>query len=128
MATAPNMIRPTQRRGGRWVSTNAASSAPMPGEARSRPRPQGPAWNTSRANAQHLKDVYADIRSSLDEEDQTLLVLRVDRELAWRDIAIVLLGEEAPADDVTRKAASLRKQFERVKVQLRELAATRIRD
>ena len=85
-------------------------------------------WNTTRANSQRVQDVYAEIRSALDDEDQTLLVLRVDRDLAWRDIAIVLLGETAASEDVTRKAATLRKQFERVKVRLRELAAERLRD
>jgi len=85
-------------------------------------------WTTTRANQQRMQDVYAEIRSSLDDEDQTLLVLRVDRNLAWRDIAIVLLGEDAPDDDVTRKAATLRKQFERVKDRLRELAAQKLRD
>jgi hypothetical protein len=54
-----------------------------------------------------------EIRRQLDEDDQTLLVLRVDRDLAWRDIAIVFLGEAADADAITRKAAMLRKQFER---------------
>ena len=43
-------------------------------------------------------------------------------------IAIVMLGESADPDAVTRKAASLRKQFERVKQQLRGLAAKRMRD
>lgn len=83
-------------------------------------------WNTTRANAAAVQNVYAEIREALPEEDQTLLVLRVDRDLAWRDIAIVLLGEEAPTDEVTKKAASLRKQFERIKVRLRELAAEKL--
>ena len=85
-------------------------------------------WNTTRAHNQRVHDVYAEIRSELDEEDQTLLVLRVDRDLAWRDIALVLLGEDADPEEITRKSASLRKQFERVKTRLRELAAERLRD
>ena len=80
-------------------------------------------WNTTRANAKREQDVYAQIRSELAEDDQLLLVLRVDRELPWRDIAIVVLGDEAPEDELTRKAAALRKQFERVKEQLRAAAA-----
>jgi RNA polymerase sigma-70 factor (ECF subfamily) len=83
-------------------------------------------WNTSRGVEQQATSVYAEIRSELDDDDQTLLVLRVDRNLAWRDIAIVMLGESADPDAVTRKAASLRKQFERVKQRLRELAAGRL--
>ena len=80
-------------------------------------------WNTTRANAVREQNVYAEIRKQLDPDDQTLLVLRVDRDLAWRDIAIVMLGEAAVDAEVTKKAAALRKQFERVKERLRELAA-----
>lgn len=85
-------------------------------------------WNTTRANAARAQDVYAEIREALDEDDQTLLVLRVDRNLAWRDIALVMLGEDAAGDDVTKKAATLRKQFERVKERLKELAAEKLAD
>jgi RNA polymerase sigma-70 factor (ECF subfamily) len=85
-------------------------------------------WNTTRRGEQQAENVYAEIRSQLDDSEQTLLVLRVDRNLSWRDIAIVLLGEDADAAAVARKAASLRKQFERVKQRLRALAADRLRD
>lgn len=83
-------------------------------------------WNTTRANAARTQDVYAEIRKALDDDDQTLLVLRVDRNLAWREIAIVILGEQADDEALTKKAAALRKQFERVKKRLRELAAERL--
>lgn len=85
-------------------------------------------WNTTRVNAQHVQDVYAEIRRELAEDDQILLVLRVDRDLAWREIAMVMLGEQAGDDELTRKAAALRKQFERVKEQLRVLAAERLHE
>jgi RNA polymerase sigma-70 factor (ECF subfamily) len=85
-------------------------------------------WNTTRRNEQHVRDVYAEIRTALDDDDQTLLALRVDRNLAWREIAQVLLGEAADDGDLTRKSAALRKQFERVKDQLRTLAAQRLHD
>jgi RNA polymerase sigma-70 factor (ECF subfamily) len=85
-------------------------------------------WNTSQREAARARDVYAEIRTELDDDDQTLLILRVDRNLAWRDIAQVLLGEDARPAELTRKAATLRKQYERVKVRLRELAADRLRD
>lgn len=83
-------------------------------------------WNTSRVNAARERDVYAEIRRSLDDEDQLLLVLRVDRDLAWRDIALVVLGEGASDDELTTKAAALRKQFERVKARLKQLAAEKL--
>jgi RNA polymerase sigma-70 factor (ECF subfamily) len=85
-------------------------------------------WNTTRRNERRTHDVYAEIRTLLDDEDQTLLALRVDRDLAWRDIAQVMLGEAAAEDELGRKAATLRKQFERVKERLRTLAAERMGD
>jgi RNA polymerase sigma-70 factor (ECF subfamily) len=84
-------------------------------------------WSTTRANAAHEASVYGEIRAELSEDDQTLLVLRVDRELAWRDIALVMLGQDATEDELARKSGALRKQFERVKEQLRSLAAHRLR-
>jgi len=70
------------------------------------------------------------LRESLDEEDQALLILRVDRNLPWNDVARIMLneGEGEGASDaaspaaIARKAAALRKRFERVKDHLRELA------
>jgi RNA polymerase sigma-70 factor (ECF subfamily) len=62
----------------------------------------------------HMKqanvDKLAEVRKSLTAEEQTLLILRVDRELSWKDIAQVM----APLDE-----AALRKRFERLKEALR---------
>ncbi|MDQ3337370.1 MAG: sigma-70 family RNA polymerase sigma factor [Myxococcota bacterium] len=85
-------------------------------------------WNTTKVGAARADDVYAAIRAELDDDDQTLLVLRVDKNLSWREIAVVLCGVDAATEDVERKAATLRKQFERVKERLRALAAERLRD
>jgi RNA polymerase sigma-70 factor (ECF subfamily) len=75
------------------------------------------------------------LRDALPQEDRMLLVLRVDRGLAWNELARILVeqqsgeetGEEAdatPIDDATvvREAARLRKRFQLVKDRLRELA------
>lgn len=70
-----------------------------------------------------VKDRIRQLRAQLPPDDQHLLVLRVDRDLGWRDIALVLGGEDISADELTRHAATLRKRFERVKQRLRELAA-----
>jgi RNA polymerase sigma-70 factor (ECF subfamily) len=57
------------------------------------------------------------LRASLDPDDQTLLSLRIDRELEWEEIAAVMASEgEAVA------APALRKRFERLKDRLKELA------
>jgi RNA polymerase sigma-70 factor (ECF subfamily) len=70
-----------------------------------------------------VKDRVRALRAQLDPDDQTLLVLRVDRDLGWREIAQVLLGPDADTAAIERQAATLRKRFERVKQRLRELAA-----
>ncbi len=57
------------------------------------------------------------IRAKLPPEDQTLLVLRVDRELEWEEVAAVLSEEGGPVT-----AAALRKRFERLKERLAQLA------
>jgi RNA polymerase sigma-70 factor (ECF subfamily) len=64
----------------------------------------------------------AELRAQLGEDEQLLLTLRVDRELDWREIAVVMLGDpDASASDVTREAARLRKRFQLVKDKLRRL-------
>ena len=59
------------------------------------------------------------LRAALTPDEQSLLVLRVDRELEWDEIAAVLSEDGAP---VTSPA--LRKRFERLKEKLAELART----
>jgi RNA polymerase sigma-70 factor (ECF subfamily) len=75
-----------------------------------------------RLEAQH--DALAEIRRKLDPDDQVLLVLRVDREMAWRDIAEVIEqgGGELGAEELEAGAARLRKRFMRIKEQIREMA------
>ncbi|MFT3706938.1 MAG: sigma-70 family RNA polymerase sigma factor [Archangium sp.] len=66
--------------------------------------------------ARHLKRESSEqlqrLRAQLDHDEQTLLVLRIDRDLAWKDIAEIL-DEREPA---------LRKRFERLKEKIRTLA------
>lgn len=70
-----------------------------------------------------VKDRMRALREELTEEDQTLLILRVDRRLDWTEVATVMLEAADPDPaEVKRKAAALRKRFERVKKRLRELA------
>lgn len=70
-----------------------------------------------------VKDRVRELRRNLDPEDQTILILRVDRDLGWRDVAQITLGADATPADLDRHAAALRKRFERIKQRLRELAA-----
>ncbi len=72
-----------------------------------------------------VKNRFAELRAELSEEDQELLVLRVDRQLSWLELAVVLAGEDAPpleGETLKREAARLRKRFQLVKDDLRERA------
>jgi len=75
-----------------------------------------------------VKNEVRALRDQLEPDDQMLLILRVDRQMAWRDLAWVMSGSDDPSqpdlDDTTlaREAARLRKRFERVKGELRRLA------
>jgi RNA polymerase sigma-70 factor (ECF subfamily) len=72
----------------------------------------GESWERRAAEVERL-------RRHLTAEEQTLLTLRVDRGLSWREVGLVLAdadGGGEPPDDAT-----LRKRFERVKEKLRKL-------
>jgi RNA polymerase sigma-70 factor, ECF subfamily len=95
------------------VATEGAGAPPQTGisdEARS----LAAVARTSTAPHQRtdVKDAFVALREQLDPDDQALLVLRVDRALAWREVAQIMDASE-PA---------LRKRFERVKERLEELA------
>ena len=66
------------------------------------------------------------LRDALPEEDRMLLVLRMDRQLAWNELARVLAEADGdvPLDDaaLAKEAARLRKRFQLVKDRLREQA------
>jgi len=62
-----------------------------------------------------VKDGMRALRASLTPDEQTLLILRIDRDLPWREVAEVLEVDEPAA----------RKRFERVKARLAELARER---
>src|SRR5574341_677917 len=59
----------------------------------------------------------AALRAALDPDEQTLLILRIDRRLSWREVAEVLAEGTAPADEAT-----LRKRFERIRDKLEKKA------
>jgi RNA polymerase sigma factor (sigma-70 family) len=57
---------------------------------------------------------------TLPEQDQALLRLRVEERMAWLDIVLVLEGPPQEEEDLRRRAATLRKRFERIKEQIRD--------
>lgn len=65
---------------------------------------------------------FAELRDRLDPDDRTLLILRIDRRMPWRDIAEVIAQADETSEpaDITRRAAAPRKRFERLKLSLRE--------
>jgi RNA polymerase sigma-70 factor, ECF subfamily len=77
------------------------------------------------STAEHLrtevKDGFARLRESLDPDDQLLLALRLDGRMPWNDVARVMAGE-GQGEPTPRDVAALRKRFERLKKQIRELA------
>jgi RNA polymerase sigma-70 factor (ECF subfamily) len=66
------------------------------------------------------RERLARLRRALKPADRMLLVLRVNRRLAWQDIARIMADDDAlDGADLARRAAVLRKQFERLKDELR---------
>lgn len=57
------------------------------------------------------------LREALDPEEQTLLILRLDKEMPWEEVSHVLSGRGEPV-----APAALRKRFERLKEKLARLA------
>jgi RNA polymerase sigma-70 factor (ECF subfamily) len=64
-----------------------------------------------------VRDQWATIKASLDEDERSLLLLRVDRRLSWKEIEAVM----ADSGETSGEAA-LRKRFERLREKLRVLA------
>jgi RNA polymerase sigma-70 factor (ECF subfamily) len=68
---------------------------------------------------------FAELRASLPEADQTLLMLRVDRGLAWNDLVEILAeqgGAPRSSDELRRHSARLRKRFQALKDKLQAMA------
>jgi RNA polymerase sigma-70 factor (ECF subfamily) len=66
---------------------------------------------------------FAEIRDALPPDDRALLVLRIDRGLAWNDLALAMHeDEETPltGEALKRAAARLRKRFQVLKEKLVE--------
>jgi RNA polymerase sigma-70 factor (ECF subfamily) len=68
------------------------------------------------------KDKLAELRASLDADDQSLLILRLNRGLEWNEIARALADPDEQLDgaELSKRAASLRKRFQRIKDELSE--------
>ncbi len=67
--------------------------------------------------AERQKRALDEVRRELSPEDETLLVLRVDQGLSWKEIAAALAEEGTTLDP-----NALMKRFERLKERLRKMA------
>jgi RNA polymerase sigma-70 factor (ECF subfamily) len=79
----------------------------------------------TRAGAQtEARSRIAQLRESLPVDDQTLLILRVNRKLGWREIAQIMLrdGESHEDEELAKEAARLRKRYQLAKDKLRQMA------
>jgi RNA polymerase sigma-70 factor, ECF subfamily len=79
----------------------------------------------TRAGAQtEARSRIAQLRESLPVDDQTLLILRVNRKLGWREIAQIMLRDSESPDDeeLDKEAARLRKRYQLAKDKLRQMA------
>jgi len=70
-----------------------------------------------------LKDRFAALRATLTPDEQSLLVLRVDRDLSWEEVARVLHDGELTPVTCRREATNLRQRFRQLTRRLRERAS-----
>lgn len=103
-----NVLIDRRRRGGREVPLS--QSPPLAAVIRS---------TTAAYRKTDAKDRLAELREALDPEDRNLLILRLDRGMAWNEIAAILCGDEASEDQLRRASARARKKFERIKERIR---------
>jgi RNA polymerase sigma-70 factor (ECF subfamily) len=68
-----------------------------------------------------VKDAMRVLRQKLSEHEQTLLMLRVDRGLAWQEL-VVILDEQRADESIASAATRLRQRFQSLKDKLRDLA------
>ena len=82
----------------------------------------------SSAAGSERQEKVAKLRAELPEQDRALLVLRIDRDLSWEEIAQVVAeggeGDDLSEEDIKREAARLRKRFQIVRQRL----ANRVRE
>jgi len=78
--------------------------------------------NTQLYMQTEVKSRMRALREQLAEDEQTLLILRVDRGMSWQDLAVAFSDTELDAAELKRQATNLRQRFQKVKRQLRSLA------
>lgn len=70
-----------------------------------------------------VKDSFRKLRERLSEEEQLLLLVRIDRAMSFREIALMSLGDvNSDVDSVSREETRLRQAFTRLKANFRRIA------
>jgi RNA polymerase sigma-70 factor, ECF subfamily len=113
---ASRHIRDARRRRRRQVSLSQAG--PL-SEVAEKIRTLTPAAARTEARTR-----VAQLRESLPLDDQTLLVLRINRKLGWKEIAQVMVkdGKIVPDAVLEKEAVRLRKRYQLAKEKLRRMA------
>ncbi|MEL6185271.1 MAG: sigma-70 family RNA polymerase sigma factor [Myxococcota bacterium] len=93
--------------------TGSSALAALPARVRTETAP----WRKT-----ENKDRLERLRQTLEPDEQMLLVLRLDRGLSWSEIGEVLGGGAAEPALQSRRAATARKRFERLRARLKQLA------
>ncbi|HUQ07617.1 MAG TPA: sigma-70 family RNA polymerase sigma factor [Kofleriaceae bacterium] len=106
---AARFRRSGRRRGKRYL---------LPGEL------QDVAEQVRSATVDYLRDEVktklAVAREKLSDDERTIIMLRVDRQLGWREIAEIMADETLSADELRKRDQALRKRFEVIKARLRD--------
>jgi RNA polymerase sigma-70 factor (ECF subfamily) len=69
-----------------------------------------------------IKTGVAAIRAQLAEQDRVLLMLRIDRQMSWNQVAQIMSDDTESEQDLARAAAKLRQRFQTIKNSIRERA------
>ena len=105
---AQNLRNEAWRRRGQRLATGQASALAMSIQTK------------SVVVVERQRQALEELRAALSDEDRSLLVLRLDQQLPWNEVAEVLAAEGKRIEPAT-----LMKRFERVKARLGELARER---
>jgi RNA polymerase sigma-70 factor (ECF subfamily) len=110
---ASRYARGVRRRNEGWVTTGALEDVIAAARTATR----------SQMGTEQQHKLLA-LRDELPQDDRTLLILRVDRDLSWDEIAWTFLpeGPASPQEETKRESARLRKRFQLVRRRLAERA------